>query len=199
MTLTRLPLLLCALLLAGCAGTATEFECNATTSDNCMTMGQANELARKKTQSAANAGKPGAGALPALVDLPAAPQHGTTMATAAPTTPVKATPAPTAPATSSVLAPVATSSASTTPAASAPLAPRALFTPTAASVPLATDAMCSTPRCDTLGEATPLRLTDTIATLWIAPWIDSADQFHQPGRVSFVLTPGTWQLPQQLN
>jgi conjugal transfer pilus assembly protein TraV len=42
-------------------------------------------------------------------------------------------------------------------------------------------------------------LTDTIATLWIAPWIDDADVFHQPGRVSFVLTPGTWQLPQQLN
>lgn len=32
-----------ALLLTGCAGTETEFECNATTSDTCMTMEQANE------------------------------------------------------------------------------------------------------------------------------------------------------------
>ncbi len=32
-----------ALLLTGCAGTETEFQCNATTSDTCMTMEQANE------------------------------------------------------------------------------------------------------------------------------------------------------------
>ncbi|WP_232479347.1 TraV family lipoprotein [Aeromonas salmonicida] len=36
------------------------------------------------------------------------------------------------------------------------------------------------------------------ASVWIAPWIDASDVFHQPGRVSFVVTPGTWQLPQQL-
>ncbi len=35
--------LLGTLLLSGCAGTSTEFECNATTSDTCMTMEQANE------------------------------------------------------------------------------------------------------------------------------------------------------------
>ncbi len=43
-----------ALLLTGCAGTETEFECNATTSDTCMTMEQANEKAkagRKAPQS----------------------------------------------------------------------------------------------------------------------------------------------------
>ena len=34
----------------GCAGSASEFECNATTSDRCMTMEQANEMARKKTE-----------------------------------------------------------------------------------------------------------------------------------------------------
>jgi uncharacterized lipoprotein YajG len=32
--------LLGTLLLSGCAGTSTEFECNATTSDTCMTMEQ---------------------------------------------------------------------------------------------------------------------------------------------------------------
>ncbi|HBT6130031.1 MULTISPECIES: type IV conjugative transfer system lipoprotein TraV, partial [Klebsiella] len=35
-----------ALLLTGCAGTETEFQCNATTSDTCMTMEQANEKAK---------------------------------------------------------------------------------------------------------------------------------------------------------
>ena len=58
-----------ALLLGGCAGTASEFECNATTSDRCMTMEQANDMARSKTEGAR--GKPGAGASPALVELPA--------------------------------------------------------------------------------------------------------------------------------
>ncbi|WCB52529.1 TraV family lipoprotein (plasmid) [Aeromonas salmonicida subsp. salmonicida] len=58
--------------------------------------------------------------------------------------------------------------------------------------------VCAPPRCDNLGEATPLRLIDATASVWIAPWIDASDVFHQPGRVSFVVTPGTWQLPQQL-
>jgi type IV conjugative transfer system lipoprotein TraV len=41
-----------ALLLTGCAGTESDFECNATTSDTCMTMEQANEKAkaRRKTR-----------------------------------------------------------------------------------------------------------------------------------------------------
>lgn len=44
--------LLGTLLLSGCAGTSTEFECNATTSDTCMTMEQANEKAKKLEQPA---------------------------------------------------------------------------------------------------------------------------------------------------
>ncbi|HAJ5148257.1 TPA: type IV conjugative transfer system lipoprotein TraV, partial [Escherichia coli] len=43
--------LLGTLLLSGCAGTSTEFECNATTSDTCMAMEQANEKAKKLEQS----------------------------------------------------------------------------------------------------------------------------------------------------
>ncbi|WP_106485693.1 type IV conjugative transfer system lipoprotein TraV, partial [Escherichia coli] len=43
--------LLGTLLLSGCAGTSTEFECNATTSDTCITMEQANEKAKKLEQS----------------------------------------------------------------------------------------------------------------------------------------------------
>ncbi|HDO1156669.1 TPA: type IV conjugative transfer system lipoprotein TraV, partial [Aeromonas salmonicida] len=57
-------------LLGGCAGSASEFECNATTSDRCMTMEQANEMARKKTEGDTR-GKQAAGGLPALVELPA--------------------------------------------------------------------------------------------------------------------------------
>lgn len=54
--------LLGTLLLSGCAGTSTEFECNATTSDTCMTMEQANEKAKKLEQT--SEAKPVAASLP---------------------------------------------------------------------------------------------------------------------------------------
>lgn len=58
-----------ALLLSGCAGVKSSFDCDATTSDTCMTMTKANQLARDK--AAKQAGKPAAGGLPSLVNLPA--------------------------------------------------------------------------------------------------------------------------------
>ncbi|EWE66158.1 type IV conjugative transfer system lipoprotein TraV [Klebsiella pneumoniae] len=55
-----------ALLLTGCAGTETEFQCNATTSDTCMTMEQANEKAKLKEER--SDAKPAAAGLPRLAD-----------------------------------------------------------------------------------------------------------------------------------
>ena len=55
------------LLLTGCAGVKSSFDCDATTSDTCMTMTKANQLARDK--AAKQAGKPAAGGLPSLVNL----------------------------------------------------------------------------------------------------------------------------------
>ncbi|OWE53485.1 type IV conjugative transfer system protein TraV, partial [Escherichia coli] len=43
------------LLLTGCAGVKSNFDCDATTSDTCMTMTKANQLARDK--AAKNTGK----------------------------------------------------------------------------------------------------------------------------------------------
>lgn len=57
------------LLLSGCAGVKSDFDCDATTSDRCMTMSQANQLARDKTGSDAP-GKPAAGAALSPADLP---------------------------------------------------------------------------------------------------------------------------------
>ncbi len=50
------------LLLSACAGTNSDFECTATTSDTCMTMEQANEKAKRQEQSVTV--KPGAVLLP---------------------------------------------------------------------------------------------------------------------------------------
>lgn len=176
---------LTSLLLAGCTGTSSEFQCDATTSDRCMTMEQANDMARNKTEGAR--GKPGAGVLPALVELP--PPSVTPLSVPTELRPLNTvSPAP------------VTSTFIPTASQAKQVNKRATFTPSKpGSAPIHTESLCGSPRCDTLGEATPLRLTDTIATIWIAPWIDESDVFHQPGRVSFVLTPGTWQLPQQLN
>lgn len=58
--------LLGTLLLSGCAGTNSDFECDATTSDTCMTMEQANEKAKKMEQPAD--AKPVAASLPRLAD-----------------------------------------------------------------------------------------------------------------------------------
>jgi conjugal transfer pilus assembly protein TraV len=55
-----------ALLLTGCAGTETEFQCNATTSDTCMTMEQANEKAKLKEER--SDAKPAAAGLPQLAE-----------------------------------------------------------------------------------------------------------------------------------
>ena len=66
--LLLLPLVGGALLLTGCAGVSGDLECNATTSDRCMTMGQANQKARQLSGDVA--GKPAAAALPALVNPP---------------------------------------------------------------------------------------------------------------------------------
>ncbi|MGP8847352.1 type IV conjugative transfer system lipoprotein TraV, partial [Enterobacter hormaechei] len=41
------------LTLSGCAGTTSDFECNATTSDTCMTIEQANEKAKRLEEASA--------------------------------------------------------------------------------------------------------------------------------------------------
>nr|QUN03538.1 TraV [Salmonella enterica subsp. enterica serovar Weltevreden] len=54
-------------------------------------------------------------------------------------------------------------------------------------------------RCDNPGSVHPQRSQDQIATVWIAPWVDSDNAFHQPGRVSFVVSPADWVLPARVN
>ncbi|EAW8000798.1 type IV conjugative transfer system lipoprotein TraV [Salmonella enterica] len=112
--------LLGTLLLSGCAGTSTEFECNATTSDTCMTMEQANEKAQKLEQF--SEAKPVAASQPRLAE----------------------------------------GNFRTTP-----------VTP---------------PR--------PLRTGEQTAALWIAPYIDNQDVYHQPSSVFFVIKPSAWGKPR---
>lgn len=187
------------LLLTGCAGVKSSFDCDATTSDTCMTMTKANQLARDK--AAKQAGKPAAGGLPSLVNLPAtsaavlpsASRYAVSTSSRIQVTSNK-------PAVS-----VDGATGKSTNAAAPTLTPRLVAgTPV---TPVSRPAVsvgnpapsCQTVRCDNPGSVHPQRSRDRIATVWIAPWVDSDNAFHQPGRVSFVVSPADWVLPARIN
>lgn len=165
-------------LLTGCAGVSGDLECNATTSDRCMTMGQANQKARQLSGDAA--GKPAAGALPGLVNPP--PQTSVTASVASSALPAR---------------PVVASAVR--PAPPAPVRPAPLNRPlvTTSVTPLSLPS-CPTGRCDGSGQVRVQRSAEAIAHVWIAPWVDTDDVFHQPGRVSFVVNDARWQIPTSI-
>ena len=170
---------LCALMLTGCAGVKSDFDCDATTSDRCMTMTEANKLAIDKTERS-DTGKVAVGALPSLVDIPltATPvSRGGSPIRLAPTPPVRAT----------LPAPVSIKTTST------PFARR----PAVVSTPVSYGVACA-PRCDTPGSVPAVRRAEKVASVWIAPWTDRDDAFHQPGRVSFVVSGSDWALPSRI-
>ncbi|HCM9448616.1 TPA: type IV conjugative transfer system lipoprotein TraV [Enterobacter bugandensis] len=193
-----------ALLLSGCAGVKSSFDCDATTSDTCMTMTKANQLARDK--AAKQAGKPAAGGLPSLVNLPA------TSAAAVPSASRAVVSVPSGARVTSNTPAVSTGTPTgiNTNAAASTLTPRSVagtavktttssvaYRPVGSVVTPAPS--CQSVRCDHPGSVHPQRSQDQIATVWIAPWVDSDNAFHQPGRVSFVVSPADWVLPSRVN
>lgn len=193
-----------ALLLSGCAGVKSSFDCDATTSDTCMTMTKANQLARDK--AAKQAGKPAAGGLPSLVNLPVtsavgvpsasrsavSPSSGTRTVSTTPTVSAGTSAGVNTNTATSTLMPrlVAGAQVTTTPSSVAYRPVVSVVTPTPS---------CQSVRCDNPGSVHSQRSQDQIATVWIAPWVDSDNAFHQPGRVSFVVSPADWVLPARVN
>ncbi|MCP9269143.1 type IV conjugative transfer system lipoprotein TraV [Xenorhabdus sp. XENO-1] len=162
-----------ALLLSGCAGTSGDFQCNATTSDACMTMEQANEKAkiREEPQTV----KPGVAALPHLAEV----NFRSDMKTfPVPVTAINAT-------------------IEITPKNAFLNKKSVSVSPNknnrgAALVPAAFP--CS--GCSTANSLKPLRVGEQIAGLWIAPYIDTEDVWHQANHVFFVVTPAKWGKPR---
>ena len=187
------------LLLTGCAGVKSSFDCDATTSDTCMTMTKANQLARDK--AAKQAGKQVAGGLPSLVNLPA------TSAAALPSASHSATstssrvqvisnrPAASADSATGKSRNAAAPTLKPRPVAGTPVKPASRPAVSGDNPALS----CQTVRCDNPGSVHPQRSWDRIATVWIAPWVDSDNAFHQPGRVSFVVSSADWVLPTRIN
>ncbi|EMA4702931.1 type IV conjugative transfer system lipoprotein TraV [Klebsiella pneumoniae] len=193
-----------ALLLSGCAGVKSSFDCDATTSDTCMTMTKANQLARDK--AAKQAGKPAAGGLPSLVNLPAHSAAAVPSASRSAVSPpsgtrtVSTTPAVSAGMSAGVNTNTATSTLTPRPVAGTSVTttpPSVVSRPVVSVVTPAPS--CQSVRCDYPGAVHPQRSQDQTATVWIAPWVDSDNAFHQPGRVSFVVRPADWVLPSRIN
>ncbi|HAW0450503.1 TPA: type IV conjugative transfer system lipoprotein TraV [Escherichia coli] len=192
------------LLLSGCAGVKSSFDCDATTSDTCMTMTKANQLARDK--AAKQAGKQAAGGLPSLVNLPAHSAAAVPFASRSAVSPpsgtrtVSTTPAVSAGSSAGVNTNTATSTLTPRSVAGTPVTttpPSVVSRPVVSVVTPAPS--CQSVRCDHPGAVHPQRSQDQTATVWIAPWVDSDNAFHQPGRVSFVVRPADWVLPSRIN
>ena len=150
------------LMLLGCAGATSDFECNATTSDTCMTMEQANEKAKQRAESSTV--KPGAISLPRLAEGNFHPLSAQGLM-------------PTAEPVHSVPHTLMHSS-------------DRLSGPTVTPVVL--------PRFvrDSIVDPIPLRIGEKMAGLWIAPYIDTQDVYHQQTRGFFVVKPSAWGIPR---
>ncbi|HEM8155128.1 TPA: type IV conjugative transfer system lipoprotein TraV [Enterobacter hormaechei] len=54
----------------------------------------------------------------------------------------------------------------------------------------------SPPGRESIVDPRPLRVGEKTAGLWIAPYIDTQDVYHQPTRVFFVVKPSAWGTPR---
>ncbi|EMD4714566.1 type IV conjugative transfer system lipoprotein TraV [Salmonella enterica] len=176
------------LLLSGCAGTASDFECNATTSDTCMTMEQANEKAKRV--EAQNTVKQDATSLPRLAEgnFSTTPVPVVTQAVRPVSIPVASAGIP-----QKLLAPrpLYSPPAGVKTVSSGNVAPRPVLSsavPVRHVAPPSEAARAVPPR--------PLRTGEQTAALWIAPYIDNQDIYHQPSSVFFVIKPSAWGKPR---
>jgi len=155
--------------LAGCAGAQSDFQCDATAGDTCMTMEAANDRARELAAPV----KPGVGALPSLAE-----RHAASVVPAAVTRNVSPEPLTGG-------APSAVKSAGSAGGRLLLPAPR---TPMPASAHVLE-------ACAACGNVPAVRTLAVTAGVWVAPYVDDAGVLHQPGLLSFVAVPSRWRLP----
>ncbi|WP_145033246.1 type IV conjugative transfer system lipoprotein TraV [Pantoea ananatis] len=160
--------LLCAA-LTGCAGMNTDFDCNKTATDQCLSMSEASHLAAQHKSLDDLSGENASGPKPAAEPL---------------TVPVnvKSTDSPDRGISVAGTATVPHTGNGTT-------ADRSLTSPLPAYRPVS----AATPEADSgPGEVDARRTPDVTQRLWIAPWVDDQDSFHQPAVVEFVKNRSRW-------
>ena len=166
--------LLCAA-LTGCAGMNSDFDCNKSATDQCLTMGQANSMA--------TAGK-NLDTLAAAGDNSAKKAAGETLSAPANVPPV--------------LKPLSAA----TLGGPKYIAPRpiqpvsgsdAMILPNTADPTRVTYGTLQTPqKMATPGAVIADRVPDQTQRLWVAPWVDKDDAFHQPAIVVIVKDKSHW-------
>lgn len=162
--------------LTGCAGMNSDFDCNKTATDKCLTTAEANKLAAQgksleDIDTEMSAKKPAGETLPALHNSAPVinPSRPVSVAATGVSFPAPATPRVT-PSTSST-------SPLTRPGST-------VVRPITVSAPVK-------PVNDS-GQVNAMRIPDATQRLWIAPWVDTDDNFHQPSVVEFVKKKSRW-------
>lgn len=164
--------LLCAT-LTGCAGMNSDFDCNKTATDQCLSMAEASAMAAKgksiddlaTPEEAAK--KPAGEPLKLLPNARPAvsPDRNVSVATIAPR-PVFSPPVGAVTGGGPLTRPLTTQSR-----------PSSLVTPVDYA---------------SAGRVNALRIPDATQRLWVAPWVDGDDSFHQPAVVEFVKKKSRW-------
>ncbi|MEJ5069969.1 type IV conjugative transfer system lipoprotein TraV [Enterobacter sp. MYb186] len=163
--------------LTGCAGMNSDFDCNKTTTDQCLTTGEANKLAAQGKSlddlAAEKAAKKPAGeTLPALRNTAPVVNPWRPVSVAATGTPSAKPIAP---------RPLTTVSSGDAGLTGTPRVTSGYVTPVTAVT-----------QANTAGRVTAERIPDATQRLWIAPWVDTDDNFHQPSVVEFVRNKSHW-------
>lgn len=159
------------LMLTGCAGMKSEFDCNDTASNGCMTMDEANNKARTMTENQKGKAAEGRRTLPPLAAVPVVKERVMSAGVSPVTKPV---------------------AAAGTPGAT----PRNPFRGSVAGagrVAVTSGGAQVSPAWSDIGMARPVRLPSTTARMWIAAWVDEQAVWHQPSVVSFEVEPARWQ------
>ena len=159
------------LMLTGCAGMKSEFDCNDTASNGCMTMDEANNKARTMTENQKGKATEGRRILPPLAAVPVIKASGTSGGVS--------------PFTKNAAAAV-------TPGATARNPFRGSVAGTGGVAVTSGGAQIS-PVWSDIGMTRPVRLPSTTARMWIAAWVDDQAVWHQPSVVSFEVEPARWQ------
>ncbi|PKE27611.1 type IV conjugative transfer system protein TraV [Rahnella sp. AA] len=166
-----LPAVLLCGMLTGCAGMNSDFDCNKTATDQCLSMSDASHLAAK--------GK-------SLDDLTAAAQT-TPKPAAEPlarTTNIKPNVSPDRPISVAGLAP--------RPIAGQPVSSNGSLLRTSTLPVTGSLTTSRSATSDGPGQVDARRIPDATQRLWIAPWVDEQDSFHQPAVVEFVKNKSRW-------
>lgn len=173
-----LPVVLLCGMLTGCAGMNSDFDCNKTATDQCLSMSDASHLAAKGkslddlTAEAQTVPKPAAESL-------------------ASTTNIKPNVSPDRPISVAGLAPRPIAG---TPVSNNDAMLRASTIPVAGSNTRSLSAIRPITPADYAGpgQVDARRIPDATQRLWIAPWVDEQDSFHQPAVVEFVKNKSRW-------